>query len=31
MLSDAALLESCGAGILERAMLAVEPRAAQAA
>ncbi len=31
MLSDAALLESCGAGILERAMLAVEPLTAQAA
>jgi len=31
MLSDAALLESCGAGILEHAMLAVEPPRAQAA
>ena len=31
MLSDATLLDSCGAGILERAMLAVEPSRAQAA
>ena len=31
MLSDAALLDSCGAGILERARLVVEPPRAQAA